>query len=102
MKLGWSDQSLSQPVGPRKPRVRLRPVFLLTGALASLALSWGCTGVVSGTPSTQPPPPQTYDISGTISPAAGGNGAAVTLSGAASAATTANSSGSYTFTGLAN
>ena len=44
----------------------------------------------------------TYSISGTISPAAGGNGATVTLSGAASAKTTANSSGSYTFTGLSN
>jgi len=79
----------------------MRPAFLLTGMLASMALSWGCSGAVSGNSSTQPPP-QTYDISGTISPAAGGNGAAVTLSGAASATATANSSGSYTFTGLAN
>jgi hypothetical protein len=68
--------------------------------LASMALSWGCSGTVSGNSSTQPP--QTYDISGTISPTTGGNGAAVTLSGAASATTTANSSGSYTFNGLAN
>jgi len=79
----------------------MRPAFLLTGMLASMALSWGCSGAVSGNSSTQPPP-QTYDISGTISPSAGGNGAAVTLSGAASATATANSSGSYTFTGLAN
>jgi hypothetical protein len=70
--------------------------------VASMALSWGCSGVVSGNSSTQPPPPQAYAISGTISPAAGGNGAAVTLSGTASATATANSSGSYTFTGLAN
>src|SRR5206468_5043255 len=47
-------------------------------------------------------PPPTYSISGTISPAAGGNGATVTLSGTASATTTANSSGAYSFTGLAN
>jgi len=45
---------------------------------------------------------QTYSISGTISPAAGGNGATVTLSGATSATTTANSAGNYVFTGLAN
>jgi hypothetical protein len=45
---------------------------------------------------------QSYSISGTISPAAGGSGAMVTLSGAASASTTANSSGNYTFSGLAN
>src|SRR6266436_5721004 len=44
----------------------------------------------------------TFGLSGTISPAAGGNGATVTLSGAASATTTANSSGNYTFTGLSN
>jgi hypothetical protein len=70
--------------------------------LASMALSWGCSGVVRGNSVTQPPLPQMYDISGTISPAAGGNSATVTLSGAASATTTADSSGVYTFTGLAN
>lgn len=47
-------------------------------------------------------PNQTFSISGTISPAAGGNGATLTLSGATSATTTANSSGNYTFSGLAN
>ncbi len=41
-------------------------------------------------------------ISGTISPAAGGTGASVTLSGAATATATADSSGNYTFTGLSN
>jgi hypothetical protein len=57
------------------------------------------TGVnFTATPQTNP----TYSISGTLSPAAGGNGATVTLSGAASASTTANSSGNYTFTGLNN
>ena len=44
---------------------------------------------------------QTFSISGTISPVAGGSGATVTLSGAGSATTTANSSGAYTLTGLA-
>ncbi len=42
----------------------------------------------------------TYSISGTISPAAGGNGATVALSGATAATTTASSSGAYTFAGL--
>ena len=46
--------------------------------------------------------PHTYSISGTITPAASGSGATLTLSGAVSATTTANSSGAYTFTGLAN
>jgi Protein of unknown function (DUF2012) len=45
---------------------------------------------------------QTFGLSGTISPVAGGSGATVTLSGAGSATTTVNSSGNYTFTGLAN
>ena len=45
---------------------------------------------------------QTFSISGTISPAAGGSGATVALSGAHTATTTANNAGAYTFTGLAN
>ena len=44
----------------------------------------------------------TYGISGTLSPAAQGSGVTVTLSGAASATTTADSSGNYAFSGLAN
>ena len=101
MRLGSPDQRLGQRSFPRKPGLPVRPALLLTGMLVSMAWSWGCSGAVSGNSPT-PPLPQTYDISGTISPAAGGNGATLTLSGAASAATTADSSGSYTFTGLAN
>lgn len=44
----------------------------------------------------------TWSISGNISPAAGGGGATVTLSGAKSATTTADANGNYSFTGLAN
>jgi hypothetical protein len=44
----------------------------------------------------------TYGISGTVSPAASGTGATITLSGAANATTTADASGNFTFTGLAN
>jgi hypothetical protein len=43
-----------------------------------------------------------FSISGTLSPATGGSGATVTLSGPASTAATADSLGNYTFTGLAN
>jgi hypothetical protein len=80
---------------------RVRGALLLAGILVPLAFLWGCSGVVSGQ-SIQTPPPQAYSISGTISPAAGGGGATVTLSGAANSTTTANSSGNFTFTGLAN
>ena len=74
---------------------------LLAAILAAGTFLGGCAAVVSGqgSPSQQP---STYSIAGTISPAAGANGATVTLSGAASATTTANGSGNYTFTGLAN
>src|SRR6185437_2162252 len=44
----------------------------------------------------------TFSLSGTIGPTAAGNGATVTLSGTSSATTTTNSSGAYSFSGLAN
>ena len=75
-----------------------RPAFLCVATLFPALLVWGCSGIVSGQNSS----PQTYAISGTISPIAGGSGATVTLSGAASATTTASPSGTYAFTGLAN
>jgi beta-glucanase (GH16 family) len=43
-----------------------------------------------------------FGISGTITPSAGGAGATVNLGGAATATTTADSGGSFSFTGLAN
>ena len=43
-----------------------------------------------------------WSISGTISPATGGAGSTVTLSGGSNASTIANASGNYTFAGLAN
>src|SRR5260370_25165034 len=43
-----------------------------------------------------------FSLSGTITPTAGGNGATVALSGAASASANADSSGNYTFAGLPN
>ena len=44
----------------------------------------------------------TYGISGTLSPVVGGSGATVTLSGTASATTTSDGAGNYSFSGLAN
>jgi hypothetical protein len=43
-----------------------------------------------------------FSISGTISPTAGGSGATVVLSGVVTASTTTDSSGNYSFSGLAN
>jgi hypothetical protein len=78
-------------------RSALRSLMLLV----PLVFVGGCSGLISQN-SQQAPPPQTYSLMGTISPAAGGNGATVTLSGAGSATTTADSSGAFTFKGLAN
>jgi hypothetical protein len=44
----------------------------------------------------------TFTLSGTISPASAGSGAAVVLTGPVGATTTANSSGNYSFPGLTN
>jgi len=81
-----------------QPSMRILRSF--AGLIAPLALTWGCAGII--TSQNVQPPPQTYSISGSITPSAGGSGATVSLSGAATAATTADSSGNFTFTGLAN
>ena len=92
--------------GSEPPRVvrQTARAFLLVTMFAAAAVLGGCTGVVGGQNSQPPPPPppQTYSISGTISPAAAGGGTTVTLSGAGTATTTADSSGNYSFSGLAN
>ena len=101
MNFARNEDRLGELPHSQKISSRARGALLLAGILAPMALLWGCSGVVSGQ-STQPPPPQTYNISGTISPVAGGSGATVTLSGVAGASTTANSSGNFTLSGLAN
>jgi hypothetical protein len=69
--------------------------LLLLTATACIGLwTGGCAGSVTPTPG--------YSVSGTIAPAASGNGATVALSGPSSATTTASSSGSYSFSGLIN
>src|SRR5712691_2899560 len=82
---------------------RAKRAILCLGMLLPVLLAWGCSGIVSGqnTAASQPPP-QTFSISGTISPVTGGNGATVTLSGTASATTTSDGAGNYSFSGLAN
>ena len=57
---------------------------------------------VTGINFTATPQVGTFTISGTITPTAGGSGATVTLSGPAAANTTTDTSGNYTFSGLAN
>ena len=74
--------------------------LVLFGMLLAAGLTGGCSGTVGSTQATNPPQ-QTYKISGTITPAAGGSGATVTLSGASTGTQTAESSGNYAFAGLA-
>ena len=72
-------------------------LLLIPGAMVC-----GCAGVTSGNSAQASAGSQTYSISGTLSPSAGGVGAAVTLGGVASATVTTDSSGNYSFSGLAN
>lgn len=85
---------------PVTSRVR-RAIFCLGMFLPAL-VAWGCSGIVSGNSAAPQSTPQTFSISGTITPATGGNGATITVSGAANGTATANSSGSFTVSGLAN
>ena len=102
MSLRPLGKRMEGPARCRNWGFRARLAFLLTGMLASMAVLWGCSGVVSGNPAITPPPPQTYSISGTVTPIAGGSGTTVMLTGATSATQSADSSGNYTFTGLAS
>src|SRR6202035_4951230 len=84
------------------PRTSFWRLFLvLIAVLPQVPLLGGCAGIVSGKASANTAPPQTFGISGTISPATGGSGTTVVLSGAATATATADNSGNYTFVGLA-
>ena len=103
MRFARIEKRLGQHSRSRNMSLHARRALLVAIMLPQIACLWGCSGIVSGQ-STQAPPPssQTYSISGTITPAAGGSGATVTLSGTANATTTANGSGTFTFAGLAN
>jgi phage protein U len=71
--------------------------------IVALVLMWGCGGVTNGkSAQATGPGVQNLTISGTISPSAAGNGAAVALSGVSTATVTADNLGNYTFGGLAN
>jgi len=83
---------------------RARQAGLLATALPPMIFLWGCAGLVSGQNAQpqNPQQPQTYSVSGAITPAAAGSGTTLTLSGAGTGTTTADASGNFTFTGVAN
>jgi parallel beta-helix repeat protein len=69
---------------------------------ASLSETISTSNLTSANFSAGSAAPQTFSISGTVSPSANSAGAVVVLSGAASATTTVNSAGAYSFSGLAS
>src|SRR5260370_40572983 len=82
---------------------RARRGILCLGLLLAALVTWGCSGIGSGQNTTaSQPPPQTFSISGTITPVTGGNGATITVTGAAKATATANSPGNFRASGLAS
>jgi hypothetical protein len=84
---------------------RIGAMLLCVGVLLG-TLSYGCAGtakVQNSTPNNPAnPQTQTFNVSGTISPAGGGNGTMVALSGATAMSTVAGGSGAYSFVGLAD
>jgi hypothetical protein len=70
-------------------------------AIARDAAGNSTTSAVVAVTVNNPSTPQTFTISGTLSPTAGGSGATVTLTGTSGATTIANSAGAYSFAGLA-
>jgi Carboxypeptidase regulatory-like domain len=102
MKIERKKHSLVGLANPEGIDSLARAALILAATLLPVIFLWGCAGIVSGQNTKSQASPQTYSLSGAITPAIGGSGATVTLSGAASATTTADSAGNFTFTGLAN
>jgi hypothetical protein len=101
MPATWNEKRIEMTAHFREAGYRGSRALPLAGILVAAAFICGCAGSVSGkaNPTTTT---QTYTISGTITPSADGSGATITLSGAATPTTTGDSSGNYSFTGLAN
>lgn len=83
-------------------QIYARRAQLWTGVCLLVIFAGGCTGTVSpnNRAVSQAPGAASFAILGTVTPLAGGSGATITLSGAASATTTVNNSGAYSFNGL--
>jgi hypothetical protein len=105
MRATRNEKRMGMPTHFQGMGFRGRRALPLAGILVAAAFICGCGGVVSGknTSTTTPTPTtQTYSISGTITPSSGGSGATIALSGVATGTTTGDTSGNYSFGGLAN
>ncbi len=102
MRMRRDRRNLAGFTSGRRIHCRARRALIAATIILPAAFLWGCSGLVSGKTAASTAPPQTYSISGLITPAAGGSGASVTLSGAGSGSATADASGAFTFSGLSN
>src|ERR1700730_3420913 len=105
MSLDLMQQGIE--VATRSSAVQRRTgVMLLCVGVLLGTLSCGCAGTTKGQSSAPNnpanPQTQTFNVSGPISPAGGGNGTTVALSGATAMSTMASGSGAYSFVGLAD
>jgi hypothetical protein len=102
MRMRRDRHNLAGFANGRRIHSRARQALILAAIILPAVFLSGCSGLVSGKTAASTTPLQTYSISGLITPAAGGSGAAVTLSGAGSGSATADASGAFTFSGLSN
>jgi hypothetical protein len=90
----------------RNTVMRIHVRFLRFSICALTLTVAGCSGTVSrptnNSTATPADPSQSFSITGAVAPVASGDGTTITLSGPVSATTTASSSGSYSFSGLAS
>jgi hypothetical protein len=87
--------------------MRIHGPFLRFSICALALVAVGCSGTVSRPDSNSAQTPadpssQSFNITGSVAPATSGSGTTITLSGPVWATTTASSSGSYSFSGLAS
>jgi hypothetical protein len=102
MRMRRDRHNLAGSANGRRIHSQARQALILAAIILPAVFLWGCSGLVSGKTAASTTPPQTYSISGLITPAASGSGTAVTLSGAGSGSATADASGAFTFSGLSN
>jgi hypothetical protein len=101
MRIERKKHSLVRLANPQRTNSLACAALILAATLLPVVFLWGCAGIVSGQ-NSKPQASQTYSLSGAITPAIGGGGATVALSGATSATTTADSAGNFILAGLAN
>ncbi|MFZ0285805.1 MAG: carboxypeptidase regulatory-like domain-containing protein, partial [Terriglobales bacterium] len=91
-----------KPIGANRIIQIIAIILVLSGCVVTISCNGLSSGSAANSGSTKPAGASSYSISGTITPAANASGVTLTLSGTAKATATVNSSGNYSFSGLAN